>query len=88
MVRHYALLYAIEHYLKACAGKPDCTEMKLNWVISISEQSGFCTDFTLVSFHIVTVSIDDHSLLNHFVWVSLGKIFQQIWGVWKPYNKA
>ena len=34
---------AIEHYLKACAGKPDCREMKMNWVISMSEQSGFPT---------------------------------------------
>ncbi len=84
----------IEHYLKACAGKPDCTEMKMNWVISMSKQSGFptltpvlcveqdlaqlninlcsrmkiCTDFTLVSLHIVTVSTDDHSLLDHLVW--------------------
>ncbi len=76
------LVNAIEHYLKVYAGKPDCTEMKMNWIISISEQSGkikpswisICAvewrfDFTLVSLHIVTVSIDDHSLLNHFVWV-------------------
>ncbi len=33
----------IEHFLKACAGKLDCTEMKMNWVISMSEQSGFPT---------------------------------------------
>ena len=30
----------IDHYLKACAGKHDCTEMKMNWVISMSEPSG------------------------------------------------
>ena len=62
--------YAIEHYLKACAGKPDCTEMKMYWVISMLEQSGFCTDFTLVSIHIVTISTDDHSLVDHLVWLS------------------
>ena len=33
----------IKHYLKVCAGKPDCTETKMNWVISILEQSGFPT---------------------------------------------
>ncbi len=42
-----ALLFSkigtIEHYLKVCAGKPDCREMKMNWDISISEQSGFPT---------------------------------------------
>ncbi len=60
-------LKSIEHYLKACAGKPDCTKMKMSWVISMSEQK-ISTDFTLVSLHIVTVSIDDHSLLDHLVW--------------------
>ncbi len=68
----------IEHYLKACVGKPDCREMKMDWVISMSEQSGSpfndwyfrCTIFTLVSLHIVTVSTDDHSLLDHLVWVT------------------
>ncbi len=39
----------------------------MNWVISMSEQSGFPTDFTLLSLHIVTVSTDDHSLLDHLV---------------------
>ncbi len=29
------LFSTIEHYLKACAGKPDCREMKMNWVISL-----------------------------------------------------
>ena len=38
----------------------------MNWVMSMSEQ--ICTDFTLVSPHIVTVSTDDHSLVNHLVW--------------------
>ena len=28
-----------------------------------------CTDFTLVSLHIVTVSTDDHSLVDHLVWL-------------------
>ncbi len=35
--------HAIEHYLKAYVGKVDCTQMKMNWVISMSEQSGFPT---------------------------------------------
>ncbi len=60
--RHLPRCISIEDYLKACAGKPDCTEMKMNLVISMSEQSGF-PDFTLVSLHIVTVSTDDHSLV-------------------------
>ncbi len=34
---------AIEHYLKVCAGKPDCREMKMNWVKLMSEQSDFPT---------------------------------------------
>ncbi len=37
------VFFSIEHYLKVCAGKLDCTEMKMNWVISMSEQSDFPT---------------------------------------------
>ncbi len=40
---------------------------KWRWIGSYPCQSS--TDFTLVSLHIVTVSTDDHSLLDHLVWV-------------------
>ncbi len=36
--------------------------------INLRSRMKICTDFTLVSLHIVTVSTDDHSLLDHLVW--------------------
>ncbi len=43
------------------------TSAQLN--INLRSRMKICTDFTLVSLHIVTVSTADHSLLDHLVWI-------------------
>ncbi len=37
--------------------------------VNLCSRIKICTDFTSVSLHIVTVSTDDHSLVNHLVWL-------------------
>ncbi len=70
--------HSIERYWKVCAGKPDCTENKMIWMVHLHFPAvGFSYSDTLVVFnvhlhrlhlHIVTFSTDDQSVVNHLVW--------------------